>query len=230
MLDIRDLCKSFNNKIILQHINLSIAQRERVAIIGKNGAGKTTLFKMIVGLLKQDSGSILLDGIDLYEQAVYRKNIGYVPAESFFYENLTVKENLELIGVLFGVDSIKNRISEISQITQISYFLDKNVCDLSSGMKKKLSLTAALIHRPKLIIMDEPFNALDVASHSLFYKILLNSESSCLFTSHIPETIYELAERIYVLRDGEISPQATFKHQFKHIEQFNNWFISQIED
>ncbi|MZQ84004.1 ATP-binding cassette domain-containing protein [Paenibacillus sp. 5J-6] len=230
MLVIRDVNKSFNNKLILQHINLSIAPREKVAIIGRNGAGKTTLFKMITGLAKQDTGSILLDSINLYEQAIYRKNIGYVPAESFFYENLTVEENLELIAVLFGVNSVKNRIFEISQITQIDSFLDKNVADLSSGMKKKLSLTAAMIHRPKLIIMDEPFNALDVASHSLFYKILLNSESACLFTSHIPETIYALAERIYVLRDGQICPEATFKHQFTQFEQFKDWFIYQIED
>ncbi|WP_071460907.1 ABC transporter ATP-binding protein [Bacillus massilinigeriensis] len=227
MLKMNDCKKILEGNEILKGIDTAVANK-RTAIIGKNGAGKTTLLKLIVGLTKPDSGEVLFLEEDLFENPMNRKKISYVPIESFFYEKLSVFDNLKLVASLYGVRNFKSSLIEISKITQIESFLNKSVEDLSSGMKKKLALAASLLTEPDLIVLDEPFNALDVASISLFTDILLNFNGSIIFTSHIPETVYELAERVIVLKDGKISDDVNMD-RFSHYKDFHQWMRNIID-
>lgn len=228
MLQVNNASKSFNEKKILCNISLQVNERERIAIIGENGSGKTTLFKMIVGLLKPDEGQINFENDNLYTNPHNRKYIGYVPTESFFYTNLTVYENLELISGLFYVKDPEFRISELARELQVTSFLDKKINELSSGMLKKIQFAAAIIHRPKLVLMDEPFNALDVASHNLLYKNICDYDGSIIFTSHLPETVYDLSKKIYILKDHMLTLSSKTANDFDDLKMFADWYANQI--
>ncbi|HBI03823.1 MAG TPA: ABC transporter ATP-binding protein [Paenibacillaceae bacterium] len=229
MLLIQNCYKTYqkNNGYVFENLNLELF-KEKTALIGENGVGKTTLLKIIVGLIKPDQGQILLNGENLYQNPKLRKQIGYVPSESFFYEKLTVKENLELIGSLFGVSNLEKRINEISIQTGIINYLDKSVGDLSTGMKKKLTLAGGFLHNPQFLILDEPFNALDISAVSLFYQLIADFPGGILFTTHIPETIYQLADRILLLKNGSIQEDRR-KKDFSNNSALKEWMSKNIK-
>jgi ABC-2 type transport system ATP-binding protein len=226
MLSINQCTKRFDKHNVIDNLTINL-YNEKTALLGENGSGKTTLIRMIVGLSAPDKGVIKIDEKDLYEHPRERRKIGYVPAEDFFYEKLTVEENLKLISSLYGVKLNRKDIQKIAKETQIIEYLDMTVSDLSSGMRKKVSLTSALLHDPEFLILDEPFNALDIFASALLSNILKNWPKGVLFTSHIPETIFDLADRVIILKNGSIQHDEKIS-SFKTIHEFNNWLQQHI--
>ncbi|WP_243290405.1 ABC transporter ATP-binding protein [Bacillus sp. FJAT-47783] len=215
MLEIFNVDKRFGNKIIFQDANIRILPGERVALIGKNGIGKTTLFKMIVGIIKPDQGMIKLNGKDLYQHPKERKKIGYVPVDSFFYEKLTVKENLELICSLYRVMNASKEIKKYSNLFGALDFLNEPVGNLSSGMKKRVSFISGMIHNPEILILDEPFNALDLKTVNILKDQLNQFHGTLIFTSHLPETIYGIANHLLFLDDHFVIKKIPIHNQTK---------------
>jgi ABC-type multidrug transport system ATPase subunit len=202
MLKVIDCSKRYGSKTILENVTFSVNRNEKVALVGKNGVGKTTLLHLIVGIASPSSGKILFKDQDLFQFPKLRRHIGFAAAEPVFYEKLTTFENLELIGSLYGVKD-QSAFLEIAAKTNIHYFLKEPVANLSTGMKKKLQLAAALIHQPDLLILDEPFNGLDTESVELFKHIIASYPRIVIFTSHNFDFVFDLSEKIFYLENSK---------------------------
>ncbi|UXV38790.1 ATP-binding cassette domain-containing protein [Staphylococcus simulans] len=228
MLRLKCLNKSFDKKHMVIN-NLSISIDDGIhCIIGKNGAGKTTLLNLISSLIFPDSGDIAIDEKSIYKHKNLRSNIFYVPIEPFFYERLSAKENLLLICSLFekhiDISDIKNIFKMVNLEINV---LNNPVYTFSSGMKQKLNFASMLLVKPYIILLDEPFNALDYETQekfSLLLKEMQNQKHIIIFTSHISSTISTLAENIMVLKNGYIIHQ----EETAQISNMNEWIKKMI--
>jgi ABC-type multidrug transport system ATPase subunit len=167
------ICKKFGNVQALKDISFSVNESEIFGFIGPDGAGKTTLFRIITTLLIPDSGSIRVLGLDCGTRfKELRKNIGYMPGRFSLYQDLTVEENLDFYATVFGT-SIRENYNLISDIySHIEPFKKRLAGKLSGGMKQKLALSCALIHKPRLLVLDEPTTGVDAVSRSEFWDML----------------------------------------------------------
>lgn len=167
--DIRDLSKSYGHTQALSHINLAVEQGEMFGLIGPDGAGKSTLYNILATLLRPDSGSASVLGIDVVTGfRALRRRIGYMPEHFSLYPDLTVRENLNFFASLFGV-SVSDSYPLIAPIFgQLDRFPNRMAGKLSGGMKQKLALSCALIHRPDILLLDEPTTGVDALSRSEF--------------------------------------------------------------
>ena len=163
MISIKGLAKKYDSLLAVDGIDLEISKGESFGFLGPNGAGKTTTIKLLVGLLKPTSGSIFIDGIDLGRNPVEVKNIGYIPDRPFLYDKLTGWEYLELVVGLFSMDMdvAHDRAKKILGFFDLNDFSDELIEGYSHGMKQKLIISGALIHNPKVLIVDEPLVGLD---------------------------------------------------------------------
>src|SRR3990167_10089122 len=167
MLQIKNLSKEFGSLRAVSNLSLEVKPKEIYGFIGPNGAGKTTTIKTIVGLLKPTHGTIKVDGADNQTQPQKVKSvIGYIPDEPMIYEKLTGREFLHFVGELFGVDqrTRKKKLEELIEIFPLKDIIDGYVGNYSRGNKQKVAILAALLHDPKLLIIDEPIVGLDPQS------------------------------------------------------------------
>ncbi len=184
-------------------------------LLGPNGSGKSTTMKMVLGLLKQDQGSISVCGIDVRAKPVEaRKMIGYVPETPFLYEYLTASEYLDLVGVAYGLNRAerKKRADELLQALQIDKHVNEIMSGYSQGMRQKVALISALIHRPKVLILDEPLNGLDPRSAKIIKEILhhLAGEGvSILFSTHVLEIADAICSKITIINNGSTIAEGT---------------------
>lgn len=171
--EIQGLTKSYGTLVALDHVSLSVPECSLFGLIGPDGAGKTTLYRILTTLLSPDEGNAIVAGLDVARD--YRKlraEIGYMPEKFSLYPDLTVMENLRFFASLFGVD-IKDSLDLIAPIfNQLKEFPNRMAKALSGGMKQKLALSCALIHRPKVLLLDEPTTGVDAVSRSEFWKML----------------------------------------------------------
>ena len=205
MIALKNIEKRFGKFHVLKNISLSVQPGKITAIVGPNGSGKTTIIKSILGLVKPDSGDILIDDKSIIGEHLYRKNIGYMPQVASFPENLTVQEVIKMISDLRNekINIESNLIEILNLIPEMS----KQIKNLSGGNKQKLIAYIALIFNPSKIIMDEPTAGLDpVASSNLKQRILEECSygKTIFLTSHIMSEIEELADNILFLIDGRI--------------------------
>lgn len=205
MITLKNIEKKFGKYHVLKHISLNVEPGKITAIVGPNGSGKTTIIKTILGLVKPDSGDIMIDEISILGEHLYRKNIGYMPQSASFPENLTVQEVIKMISDLRNeqIDLESNLIDVLNLIPE----MNKQIKNLSGGNKQKLSAYIALIFNPSIIILDEPTAGLDpVASSNLKQRILAERSfgKTIILTSHIMSEIEELADNIIFLIDGRI--------------------------
>ncbi len=165
--------KSFGATKALDNISFSVGEAEIFGFIGPDGAGKTTLFRIITTLLKPDEGSVMVLGHDsVRDYRELRKNIGYMPGRFSLYQDLSVEENLSFYATVFGT-TVKENYDLISDIySQIEPFRKRLAGKLSGGMKQKLALSCALIHKPRLLVLDEPTTGVDAVSRSEFWTML----------------------------------------------------------
>lgn len=171
--EIQGLTKSYGTLVALDHVNLSVPEGSLFGLIGPDGAGKTTLYQILTTLLSPDAGNAIVAGLDVAKD--YRRlraEIGYMPERFSLYPDLTVMENLRFFAALFGVD-INDSLDLIAPIfDQLKEFPNRMAKALSGGMKQKLALSCALIHRPRVLLLDEPTTGVDAVSRSEFWKML----------------------------------------------------------
>lgn len=210
VLELKGVSKRYNEKIVVDHVNLKVKRGEAIGLLGPNGAGKSTIIKMIVGAVRPTIGQVYLLGEESEKGLkAARKRIGFVPQELALYSDLKVWENLELFGGLYGLTGnvLKRSIEEVIEMVDLSQQRENMVNKLSEGMKRRLNMACALIHLPELLIFDEPTVAIDPQSRRfILQKIKMLNEKGCtvLYTSHYIDEVEALCNRIAILEKGKL--------------------------
>jgi ABC-2 type transport system ATP-binding protein len=206
---VENLTKNYGDVLALDHISFEVKHGEIFGLLGPNGAGKTTTIKILTGLTKPTSGRAIVAGFDVIKQPnEVKKRIGWIAAEVIVDDDLTAWENLELQAKLEGLNDWKDRASELLKYFGIYEFKDKQVGKFSTGMRKKLEISMALLHSPEVIFMDEPTIGLDVSTRKALWDIIrqINKDFrvSVLLTTHYMEEADMLCERIAIINKGRI--------------------------
>lgn len=205
-LKIESLTKKYGEFKALNNVSLEAKNGKILGILGRNGAGKTTTIKSIMGIIEPDSGAITYNGVDIRKANV---SIGYLPEERGLYVNSLVKDQLLYFAMLNGMDK-KRAIDEIKKLLdefKIPTYLNKKVKTLSKGNKQKIQLISAILHKPQIVILDEPFSGLDPVNIELFKNTVLNLKkqgATILFSSHRMEDVEEMCDRIVMLNKGNV--------------------------
>ena len=217
MLKIEHLTKTYGGKKAVDDLNLHIKPGEIYGFIGHNGAGKTTTIKSVVGILDFDEGEIFIDGKSVKKDSLECKRvIAYIPDNPDLYEFMTGLQYLNFISDIFGVEEKdrKERIEKYSTAFEIKEDLASPISSYSHGMKQKLAIISALVHDPKLIIMDEPFVGLDpIASHLLkdIMREKCNEGGAIFFSTHVLEVAEKLCDKIAIIKGGKLIKSGTME-------------------
>ena len=207
--------KNFGNIQAVDGINLEIKEGEIVGLLGPNGAGKSTTISMISTLYKPTSGQLFFDGKDIIKEPKWIKpHLGYVPQEIALYDSLSGFENLKYFGGLYGLSGaeLKKRISAVSEIIGIDDRLKDKVSQYSGGMKRRINIGVALLHQPKLIIMDEPTVGIDPQSRNHILETVkrLNQDGmTVIYTSHYMEEVEAICKNVYIMDHGKVIAEGT---------------------
>jgi ABC-2 type transport system ATP-binding protein len=210
LIEIHDLSKTYGEKLAVNNISLNVTGGEVFGFLGPNGAGKTTTIKMIVGLLKPSSGSVKVAGFDIQAQPLDAKAAcGYVPDTPNLYAKLSGRELLRFVADLYNLDRTQaaKRADELLQLLDLSAAADDTIDSYSHGMQQKASLAAALMHDPKVLVLDEPTVGLDPKSARLIKDLLrqLAERGAAVFLStHILEIAERMCDRIGIINKGEL--------------------------
>ncbi|MDQ0975961.1 heme exporter protein A [Neobacillus niacini] len=209
MIEIKKLTKQADNKLILRGIDLSITQGETVAILGPNGAGKSTLLKVLATLIKPTSGLVKINGLDLKKDHIeVKKMFGYLPHSSLLYDHYTPLENLVFFGNLYGVKDVENRARKLVNEVGLSFFINEPVKNFSRGMIQRIAIARAIIHEPKIMLLDEPHTGLDQGAITILNNVVLSmKEKGCttLMVTHDFKQAAEICDRIIIVKNGKIA-------------------------
>ena len=232
MLEIKGLKKSFKAKEVLKNLNLSINEGEIVCLLGNNGAGKTTLINCILRMIQANSGSILLDGRDIftYKNKEYFSKVNALLESSVnVYDYLTGWQNIEYFSGLLNIDSGNEKIKTYISLFELEEAIHEAVGTYSRGMRQKLALLIALMSSPKLLLLDEPTLGLDIQSKlsviQILNTIIKTEKIAVLLTSHQMDVVQKLQSRILILKDGVV-------HEFDKTdyEDKDLYIVSYIKD
>ncbi len=217
MLEIQHLTKTYGNKKAVDDLSLTINAGEIYGFIGHNGAGKTTTLKSVVGILKFDSGEIKVNGISVKDDPVaVKRNIAYIPDNPDLYEFMSGISYLNFIADIFDVKEPARsaKIKEYGDLFGLTSDLAQPISAYSHGMKQKLAVISALIHEPKLMIMDEPFVGLDPsAAHILkgLMRELCDNGGAIFFSTHVLEVAEKLCDKVAIIKDGKLITSGTME-------------------
>jgi ABC-type multidrug transport system ATPase subunit len=215
LVQIHRVVKAFGEKTALKGITFSVPAGQICGLLGPNGAGKTTLFRLLMGILKATEGSLRIDGHDCFDERVtVMRLIGFLPDEPVFYSYLSGREVLELSAAMHGlnVQEAMERLTPTIARLRLADDIDNYAEDYSRGMKKKLGLLLALLHEPKLLVLDEPTNGLDVESTHLFYELISEvaaQGTTVLFSTHLMDHVTRLCSHAVILNEGTVVAQGT---------------------
>ena len=218
-----NLSKKYGKNLVVNDLNLSIESGEIVGFLGLNGAGKTTTMRMLLGLIKPTSGECYIQGnkIDQYNLEV-RNEIGYIIETPYSYPDLTVQENLEIVSTLRGLRN-KDVIDWVTEKLKLDQYKDKQVKHLSLGNIARLGIAKAIIHKPKILILDEPTNGLDpfgvIEVRELLKELANNLGTTVLISSHKLEEISKVATRIVIIHDGRLIREVESKELDLYLEK-----------
>jgi len=207
VIKIENFKKSYGDIVAVNGVSYSVAKGEMFGLVGPDGAGKTSTIRMLTGLMRPDAGNAEVLGYDLRTQQNKIKNeIGYLSQKFSLYGDLTVDENIEFFADIHGVKNYKDRRNKLLEFTRLTPFRDRLAEKLSGGMKQKLALACTLIHKPKIIFLDEPTTGVDPVSRRDFWKILSNLQKDgitiFMTTPYLDEA--ERCNRIALMNNGEI--------------------------
>ena len=215
MLIIENLTKNYGEKKAVDNLSLHILPGEIYGFIGHNGAGKTTTLKACCGILQYDSGEIRIDGVSMKDEPLTcKRNIAYIPDNPDLYEFMTGIQYLNFISDIFGVGAEERteRIHRYADMFELTDDLAQPISAYSHGMKQKLAIISALVHKPKLVIMDEPFVGLDPkASHLLkgIMRELCEDGSAIFFSTHVLEVAEKLCDKVAIIKAGKLVKSGT---------------------
>ena len=210
MLKIENLTKSYGEKKAVDSLSLHIGKGEIYGFIGHNGAGKTTTLKAAIGILDFDEGEIYVDGISIRKSPIEcKKKIAYIPDNPDLYEFMTGIKYLNFIADVFGVNAAlrSERIKKYADAFEITANLGQPISSYSHGMKQKLAIISALIHEPKLIIMDEPFVGLDPKASHILKKIMRDictDGGAIFFSTHVLDVAEKLCDKVAIIKGGRL--------------------------
>jgi ABC-2 type transport system ATP-binding protein len=208
--EVRDLVKIYGNKAAVDGLTLTVPQGCFFGFLGPNGAGKTTTIKMLMGLAPPTSGSIRLMGFEMPREALaIKQEIGLVPDESLLFDHLTGGEFIEFVARVYGLDRKRahDRAQELLELFELADQPKKLIAEYSKGMRKRVAMAAALIHRPRLFLMDEPFEGVDAVGARLMKDILLEQVrhgATIFLTSHVLEVVERLCDRVAIIHEGKL--------------------------
>jgi ABC-2 type transport system ATP-binding protein len=208
--ELKGVAKRYNEILAVNQFDLTIKTGEIFGLLGPNGSGKSTTMKMLLGLVQPDSGSVTVLGIDVQKNPVAVKQlVGYVPESPRLYEFLTGIEYLDFVGDIYGIQTAekKNRINEYLKALQLEGREGDMINSYSEGMKQKIALISAFLHRPKLLILDEPLNALDPRSARIvkdFLQELKTQGVTTIISTHVLEIAQALCDRVAIMYQGKL--------------------------
>jgi len=207
-LEVKGLKKSFDLKPILRGVDLFLDQSECMALLGANGAGKTTLLRILAGLVKPSAGCVCVGGLDIERDAQQlRRVVGFVAHQPYLYDELTALENLLFFGRMYTVKQARERASELLQRVGLAKRAGERVAALSRGQVQRLALVRALLHSPRLLLLDEPDTGLDEQGNELLEALLhehVERGGTTLFTTHNLDRALKLSDRIGMLAGGRV--------------------------
>lgn len=211
IIEISNITKRYDDKLAVDNVSINIEKGEVFGLLGPNGAGKSTLISIMCGLIKADKGEVSISGHLIEKETVKAKSyIGLVPQEIALYENLSAIDNLKFWGSMYGLkgQTLKERIQEAIDVTGLKEKAKENVSKYSGGMKRRLNIAAAIMHRPEILIMDEPTVGIDPQSrnHILEFTMGLNEKykTTIIYTSHYMEEVEHLCSRVAILDEGKV--------------------------
>jgi ABC-2 type transport system ATP-binding protein len=225
LLEFKDIKKRFGKREVLKGVSFKIFPGEIIGLIGKSGCGKTTLLKILMGLSKQDEGTIIFENKSINSEKNYlRKKTGFAAQESTLFPDLTLKENAFFFGKLYGIhkQELNAKFNELVSFLSLKGFEDFLVKKLSGGMKKRANLLVSLIHNPQLLILDEPTGGLDslLRKNLWDYILKINREgTTIIIISHLLEEIEKNCSRVAILDEGKIK-------SFASIREYKNYYRS----
>jgi ABC-2 type transport system ATP-binding protein len=204
------LTRKFDDLIAVDNISLQVGEGEFFGFLGPNGAGKSTTIKMLCGLLRPSAGQITIAGYDIARQPLeVKRRIGVLPEEINLYERLSGREFLLFAAQMHGLsrEEAQGRSSDLLELLELGEVQDKLIIDYSMGMKKKTAFAGALIHHPKVLFLDEPFNGIDPISVRAIRNVLrrlTESGATVFFTSHVMEVVEKFCTRVAIINRGRI--------------------------
>jgi ABC-2 type transport system ATP-binding protein len=235
MLQIRDLSKSYGKHKALDGLSMEITTGALYGFVGPNGAGKTTTMKIIASLLRADSGTVLIDGVDILKSpANVKQMVGYMPDFFGVYDNLTVREYMEFYASIYRMPGIvaNKKIDELLDLVRLGDKSKEMVDDLSRGMKQQLCLARTLIHNPKLLILDEPASGLEPRARIDLQNTLQSlseQKVTILLSSHLLQDLAEICTHIGIIDSGKLRVQGSVKEIMARQISENPMFIRVLE-
>lgn len=219
IIELKNVTKRYDDKLAVDNISLDIGEGELFGLLGPNGAGKSTLISMICGLTKLDKGDITINGSSIKTNPILAKqNIGLVPQEIALYENISAIDNLKFWGKMYSLKGniLKERIEEVLETTGLKDRGKEKVSKFSGGMKRRLNIACAVMHYPRIVIMDEPTVGIDPQSRNniLEFTKELNKKhgSTLIYTSHYMEEVEALCNKVCILDEGKVIAKGTQDH------------------
>jgi ABC-2 type transport system ATP-binding protein len=226
-IQIKNVVKKYSNQISVDHLNLSIQEGEILGLLGPNGAGKSTTIKMLSGLLKMDGGEMIVDGLSVAKDTLEVKRlIGLVPQELAIFESLSARENVTFFARLYGLRGalLQSRVKEALEFVGLSDRANDKPSAFSGGMKRRLNIACAIMHHPKLIIMDEPTVGIDPQSRNHILesvKTLNRMGSTIIYTSHYMEEVSAISTRVGIMDHGHLIASGTQEELRSKVAQDN---------
>ncbi|ERI91668.1 putative ABC transporter, ATP-binding protein SagG [Clostridiales bacterium oral taxon 876 str. F0540] len=209
-IEINNITKRFNDKLAIDNVSMEVEEGDIFGLLGPNGAGKSTLISTIVGLIKSDNGDITVGGYSINKESLkVKEQIGLVPQEIALYEKLSAKQNLEFWGAMYGLKGklLKQRVDEGIELSGLQDSIKMPVKKYSGGMKRRLNIACAVLHHPKVLIMDEPTVGIDPQSRNHIFEFTKNinkeNGTTVIYTSHYMEEIEALCNRLFILDLGK---------------------------
>ncbi|MBO3444853.1 ABC transporter ATP-binding protein [Clostridium sp. CCUG 7971] len=210
MLEIKSLKKSFGEKQVVNGLSFKVREGEILGFLGPNGAGKSTTISMITTILDKDSGHVLFEGREVSEDDNnFKKSLGFVPQDIALFNDLTAYENIKFFGSLYGLkgEILKVRVKEILELVELYDRKNDYPDSFSGGMKRRLNIACSIVHKPKILIMDEPTVGIDPQSRNNILEVtksLKEEGTTVIYTSHYMEEVESICSRIIVIDNGSI--------------------------
>lgn len=210
MLDVIDVSKSYRGVPAVRTLSLAARPGQVIGLLGPNGSGKSTTVRMLVGLLRPSRGAILWRGRDIQQQLLeYQRVVGYVPEEPRLYAYLTAPEYLELVGGLRDLDrrTLKRRIARYLELFGLEHDTHSSMAAFSKGMRQKVLISAALLHDPEVIVLDEPNSGLDVASTLIIRRMITRLTERgriVIYSSHDMDIVEKICDEVLILHDSHV--------------------------
>lgn len=215
MLNVQRLSKRYGSLLAVDDLSFQVGAGEVLGLLGPNGSGKSTTVKMLTGLLAPTTGTVELDGVDaMTNPRAHKWALGYVPEEPHLYSYLTAPEYLRLVGRLRSIpeQALDDKIEQFLTLLGIGDDRYQTLSSYSKGMRQKVLIAAAVLHNPRLVVLDEPFSGLDVsAARTLkaFVRALAEEAKIVVFSSHVLEVVEQVCSRVVILKDGRVAGQGS---------------------